>query len=160
MTTAFILLGIGFLAILCEFFLPGGIMGTVGALFILGSIVIFASNSDSLILTFGYIVITLVAFGLLVKFALWRIKHGKPGKTIYSDDDQEGFVASKWDRSLVGKDGFVSTDLKPGGHITIEGKQYSAISQSGYIPYGEGVTVIGGEGETLIVKQTTKRMHP
>jgi membrane-bound ClpP family serine protease len=160
MTTALIFLGVGFIAILLEFFLPGGIMGTVGALFVLGSIIVFAMNSDSLILTFAYIIITGVSFGLLVKFALWRIQHGTPGKTIYSDDDQEGFVASAWDKTLVGKDGTVSTDLKPGGHITIDGKQYSAISQSGYITSGEGITIIGGEGETLIVKQTTKRMNP
>lgn len=160
MTTALILLGIGLLAILLEFFLPGGILGTVGALFVVGSIIVFAMNSDSLILTFGYIIATVVSFGLLVKFALWRIRHGAPGKSIYSDDDQEGFVASTWDRTLVGKDGVVSSDLKPGGHITIDGRQHSAISQSGYIPLGEGVTVIGGEGETLIVKQTTKRINP
>ncbi len=160
MITALILLGVGFLAILLEFFLPGGILGTVGALFVLSSILVFAVNSDSLVLTFGYIIVTVVSFGLLVKFALWRIRHGEPGKTIYSDADQQGFVASSWDSALVGKDGLVSTDLKPGGHITIEGKQYSALSQSGYIQQGEGVTVIGGEGETLLVKQTTKRINP
>lgn len=160
MTTAFILLGVGLLAILMEFFLPGGVLGTVGALFVLGSIIVFAINSNSIILTILYFVGTITAFGVLVKFALWRIKHGKPGSTIYSDADQEGYVASTWDQSLVGKDGIVSSDLKPGGHITIDGKQYSANSQSGYISTGEGVTVIGGEGETLIVKQTTKRMTP
>ncbi len=43
-----------------------------------------------------------------------------------------------------------------GGHISIEGKQYSALSQSGYIVKGEKVTVIGGEGDTLIVRHNKK----
>ncbi len=152
MMTALVLLGIGLLAILLEFFLPGGILGTIGALFVLSSVVTFAMNSDSMLLTVGYIVVTGVSLGLLIKFALWRIQHGTPGSTVYSDKDQEGYVASTWDRSLVSKVGVVSTDLKPGGHVNIDGKSYSAISQSGYITKGAQIVVIGGEGETLNVK--------
>lgn len=155
MITALVLLIVGLLAILLEFFLPGGIFGAIGALFIIGSIVVFAMDSESILLTILYLVATGVAIFLLIKFALWKIRHGEPGKTIYSDKDQEGFTASSWDRSMQGKEATVSSDLKPGGHILIDGKQYSAISQSGYISKGEKVVVIGGEGESLQVKRTT-----
>lgn len=160
MTTAFILLGIGLLAILLEFFLPGGVLGTIGALFVLGSIITFALSSDSFIFTAIYIVVTGVVVTALVKFALWRIQHGRKGYSIYSDSDQEGFVASSWDESLVGKEGRVSTDLKPGGHVLVEGKQYSAISQTGYLSQGTEIKVIGGEGETLKVQQSTNFKKP
>lgn len=160
MTTAFILLGAGYAAILLEFFLPGAVLGTIGALFVLGSILFFALNSSSPALTFAYTIAVALSIGFLVKFALWSIRQGVFGKTFYSEDDQAGFIAATWDRTLVGREAVVSTDLKPGGHVFIDGKQYSALSQSGYIVKGEKVAVIGGEGETLIVKQITKKVNP
>lgn len=152
MITALILLGLGLFSVLLEFFLPGAIFAAIGALLILGSIVVFAMESDSLALTGGYIVAALIAFTLLVRFALWRIRRGAFGNTIYSDMDQEGFTASTWDPALKGKEGVVSSDLKPGGHVVVDGERYSAISQSGYIVKGEKIIVVGGEGESLIVK--------
>lgn len=153
MALALILLGIGLLAVVIEFFLPGGILGSIAAFFILSSIFIFAANSDNLLYTTFYIAGVIVLLLLLVKYILWRLRRGKLGRTIYSADDQEGFVAATWDRSLVGKEGVVFSDLKPGGYVKIEGKQYLAISQSGYIVKGNRIIVIGGEGDSLIVKQ-------
>jgi len=156
MITTLILLGIGLLSILLEFFLPGGILGTIGTLFVMASVIAFGSASDSFIQTVIYIIAVGVSLGLLIKFALWRIKNAKPGSSVYSDKSQEGYVASSWDKTLVGKDGVVFSDLKPGGHITIDGKNYSAISQSGYITKGEAIVVLSGEGETLNVKKLTQ----
>jgi membrane-bound serine protease (ClpP class) len=128
----------------------------IGALFIVGSIAFFIVASNSLLFSLLYIVGVIVLLAGLVKFALWKIQRGKPEDSIYSGADQEGYVASTWDRTLVGKDGIVATDLRPGGHIIIDNKPYPAISQSGYIIKGTRVTVIGGEGDALIVKQQMK----
>ncbi|CCB91728.1 putative membrane-bound serine protease [Waddlia chondrophila 2032/99] len=149
----FIWLAIGLLLIFLEFFLPGGVMGTLGALAVVASIVIFALQTDSVALVILYTLGCVVLFILLFRFALWRIRHGEPSKTIYADDAQEGFIASQYDKSLIGKMGIVDTDLKPGGHIIVEEKRHPAISLSGYISKGEKVEVISGEGESLIVKK-------
>jgi len=45
------------------------------------------------------------------------------------------------------------TDLKPGGYILVEGKQHQALSNTGYIVKGKEVKIIGGQEESLIVKQ-------
>lgn len=148
----FILLAVGLLLIFLEFFLPGGIMGTIGALVVLGSIVLFAMETDSGLLVVLFTTASILAVVLLFRFALWRIKHGEAGSTIYSDDAQEGYVASAFDETVIGKIGLVSSDLKPGGHILIEDKRHSAISLSGYITKGEKVKVVGGEGVSLTVK--------
>lgn len=149
----FVLLAVGLLLIFLEFFLPGGVMGTLGALVVLSSIVFFAMQTESLLYILLYAFGSFVLVYLLFRFALWRIQHGEPGKTIYSDDDQEGFTASAYDKATIGKIGVVDTDLRPGGHIIIEEKRHSAISRSGYISKGDNVKVIGGEGESLIVKK-------
>jgi len=149
----FVLLAVGLLLIFLEFFLPGGIMGTIGALVVMGSIVLFAMQTESMLYILLYTVGSVVIVALLFRFALWRIRHGEPGKTIYSDDAQEGFTASRFDTTAIGKSGLVDTDLKPGGHIIIDEKRHSAISVSGYISKGEKVKVIGGQGESLTVKK-------
>lgn len=149
----FIFLIAGLLLIFLEFFLPGGIMGTLGAIVVIASIAMFAMQYDSLILVVLYAFFSIVLVVVLFRFALWRITHGEPGKTIYSDDDQEGFIASHFDKSAIGKEGIVDTDLRPGGHIIVGDKRHSAISLSGYVSKGEKVKVIGGEGESLTVKK-------
>lgn len=156
MSTAIILLGIGLLSILLEFFLPGGVLGGIGALFLLASIFFFITASESLILSLFYVIGVFALLGLLIKFALWKLQRSTSSGSFYSKVDEEGYTASTWEQSLVGKNALVITDLRPGGHIVIDNKRYSAISQSGYLVKGTPVTVIGGEGDTLIVKQQIK----
>jgi len=143
--------------IFIEFFVPGAIMGTLGGLFVLASLIFFAMESDSLLATLVYFLVVCISLGLLFKFALWRIRRASPSFSIYSDASQKGFQASTFDEAAIGKVGTVLSDLKPGGYITIDGQQHQAISQSGYITKGSQVEVIGGQEESLIVKNYSKR---
>ncbi|MEX1012143.1 MAG: NfeD family protein [Waddliaceae bacterium] len=144
----FLLLAIGFFLIFAEFYLPGGIMGVLGTLTVVGSIIVFAMQSESPIYIILYLVGVVISLALVFKYALRRISRG----SLFSAGDQTGYYASSYDKELIGKVGTVATDLRPGGHIAIDGKRYSAISQSGYLSKGEKVVVIDGQGETLIVK--------
>ena len=154
--SSFVLLLLGLLLVFLEFFLPGAVLGIAGGIFMLVSVVVFAMESGSMVWTFFYVVGVCVALGLLIKFAMWRIRTAKPGYSIYSNDSQEGFQASQFDASVIGKKGIVATDLKPGGHILVDGKRIQAISQSGYISKGQEVVIIGGQEESLIVKTCKK----
>ncbi len=149
--TAFLLLVIGLLSIFIEFFLPGAVFGAIGALLVFSAIVVFLQNSDSIIASTVFVVSSFVAVALLIKFALWRIRHSSG--SLYLKGDQKGYFASSWDHSLIGRTGIVLSDLKPGGHILIDGIKCSALSKSGYITKGEEVIVIDGEGDSLIVKK-------
>jgi membrane-bound serine protease (ClpP class) len=147
---------LGFLLIFLEFYLPGAVMGVTGGLLVLASIIIFAMQTQSPLAIILYILGTTVLLAALIKFTLWRIRQAKPDYSIYSNADQEGYQASQFDASAIGKRGIVLTDLKPGGHILVEGKRLQAISQSGYISKGAEVVVIGGQEESLIVKLSSK----
>ncbi len=152
----YILVLIGLLLIYVEFFLPGIVIGTIGGLMVAAGILTFASLSHSAL---AIILFTLVSLGLaaaLIRFALWSIPRTKPERSIYSDSAQNGYYASSYDKSAIGKRGQVVSDLKPGGHIQVLGKVHQAISVSGYLPKGEEVEVISGEGESLVVKQVKK----
>lgn len=156
----FILLGLGLFSILTEFFVPGAIMGIIGCLLILAAIILFVIQTNSVVAIIFFIIGTLIAVALMIRFALWRIVSNKSGFSIYSRDDQEGYRASKFDPNVIGKTGIVLSDLKPGGYILIEGNQHQAISVSGYLPKGTEVIVLSGQEESLIVKSLTKETRP
>jgi membrane-bound ClpP family serine protease len=150
----FILLMAGLFLIYLEFFIPGAVMGIAGALLIIASIFMFIMGQSSSLLIVCYLVFVGISIALVIKYALWRIPKGKPENSIYSSAQQQGFQASDFDRTTIGKIGMVLSDLKPGGYILVEGKQHQAISESGYIPQGEQVLILKGEGDSLIVKKT------
>lgn len=154
--TPFIFLGIGLLLILIEFYLPGAVMGIAGGILVLTSIVLFAMQNASPIWIILYVVGVAISIILLVKFAIWKIRTAQPNHSIYLASDQKGYQASSFDASVIGKTGVVVTDLKPGGHILIEGKRLQAISQSGYLTKGTEVIVLSGQEESLIVKPVKK----
>lgn len=151
----FVLLVLGLLLILLEFYVPGAVMGVMGGIAILASILLFA-QTHSLGAVILFILAAIVCIVFLIRFALWRIVKAKPGQSIYLHEDQEGYVASSYDASAIGKAGTVLSDLKPGGYILVDGKQHQAISIAGYIPRGEKVVVISGQEESLIVKSIKK----
>lgn len=152
----YILLVVGLVLIYLEFYLPGIVMGTAGALMIIGSIFLFVIQHDSPLAIILYFLACIGLVAAVIKFALWRIPRAKKEYSIYSHGAQNGYQASSFDAAAIGKTGIVLSDLKPGGYIMIEGTQHQAISESGYIPQGEEVIVIRGEGESLIVKSVTK----
>jgi membrane-bound serine protease (ClpP class) len=148
----FYLAAIGYLLIFLEFFLPGAILGTLGGISLVVSIYYFAIIYPFPLWIVLYVLGIILLLPLVFKFALWKIRTAKPDYSIYSGYDQEGYVASTYDKTAIGKVGTVLTDLKPGGHILIEGKKHAAISMSGYVPKGEEIIVVSGDGESLNVK--------
>ena len=138
---------IGLILIYLEFFIPGAILGAVGILFLISSLVMVGmSLSLTYFGVFFFVLVALVIFTL--KLGLNRTK-----KIISLRGDQAGYVASSFDQTLIGKKGVVLSDLKPSGHIQIDNTPYQAISESLYIIKGTSIVVVGGRGSYLIVKE-------
>lgn len=153
---SYLLLLLGMLLIFIEFFLPGAVMGTLGSILVIASIFAFASETTSGTALFMYIAAICIALYFLVKFAIRQMLKTKSSHTIYSDASQVGYVASAFDASLIGKEGVVISDLKPGGYILVEGKKAQALSVTGYLTEGTRIIVISGQEESLIVKPVQK----
>lgn len=145
---------LGLLLIYFEFFLPGIILGVLGGILLVLSIVlyVFLMSPDVLSLII-YIISLLICVLLMVRLALATVKRKKEKNSFYLDKNQEGYIASIHQKELYGKTGLAATDLKPSGYIKIEEDFYQAISKSGYIKKDEKVEVEGGEGARLIVKK-------
>lgn len=140
--TSFVLLLIGWLLIFLEFFLPGGILGTLGGAIVVLSMIV-AAGSSSALFTIGFAILAGIGVWLIIRFALHRITHSS---SLYSGEDQQGFVASDVDQAVVDQEGVALTDLKPSGHVEVLGNRYQAVSQSGYINQGTKIIVTGGQG--------------
>lgn len=152
MLIAFILLVISLWLVYLEFFLPGGIMGTAGAVGFLGSLVVAAQEAPNLAVLFLFFIVA--ATGLLLTFrtALARVRKGKQENSVYLSGDQEGYRAPKFDESLVGQKGKAACDLRPSGYILLNGVRHQAVSRSGFVKEGQEIEVVGGEAGHLIVK--------
>jgi len=158
--TTLIFLIFGLLFIFLEFYLPGAILGTIGGVFLVLSVIDMAVSTNSALITLLYLIVLLALVTLLIRYILRTIPRTKQEYSIYLHKDQEGYRASTYDPTVIGKTGIVLSDLKPGGYITIEGVKHQAISQSGYIPQGDPVEVIGGKEESLIVRSPHKEGSP
>lgn len=148
----FLFLAIGFLLIFFEFFLPGGILGIAGGALIILSVIFFSLQANSAWMVILYVAVTIVLLIVLTKAILWRMR-SKKGGGIFLDTAQEGYVASHFDKELIGQQGVALSDLKPAGHILVNGKRVQAVSKMGYLKKGTKIEVISGDGAHLIVRR-------
>lgn len=151
MAIIFLLAIVGMILIFLEFFLPGAVLAVIGALALLVSLGLFFAKYPAFLGVLYLFSLLLVLF-FTCKLAIWRIKSSRCKGNFYHSEDQEGYLASSFDISLIGKEGVVSTELKPAGHILIGGQLYQALSETGFIEKGNSVKVVGGKGSHLIVR--------
>ena len=143
-----ILGAVGLLLIFLEFFLPGAVMAVGGGLLLLASLYFFHMENPSALLFFAYLIgLAGLVYGV-IRLAMWSVK-----KKIRSAADQEGFTAVSYPIEMIGKIGSAVTDLRPSGHIVIDGKSFQAVAKTGYINKNCPVEVLSGEGSHLIVNE-------
>ncbi|MBI5274270.1 MAG: hypothetical protein HY860_04365 [Chlamydiales bacterium] len=143
---------VGLIFVMLEFFLPGGVVGTIGMLLFLVSYLFCFQQLETITqMAFATIVYVTVMVSL-VRFITYTIKKSK-ANTIYLSADQEGFLASSFDKGLVGTSGVAISNLSLSGKIEINGKQYPAVSESEYIEAGTMVMVVDGKGGYFIVRR-------
>ncbi len=149
----FIFLIAGLLMVCLELFLPGGVIGVLGGLSLLGAIVMGFSAFGSA--TGTYIMIAIVLL-LCVSVILW-IKYFPRtimGKSMTLAKDGSDFKASDDQyQKLVGKEGESVTELRPAGIVAIDGARYDVVSDGSLIEKGARVRVIKTNGNRIVVRQ-------
>jgi membrane-bound serine protease (ClpP class) len=151
MILAILLSILGYALLYLEFFLPGIIMGLFGGVLIASGAVLFLLEGAGFLWSFAYILLSVGMAIFTCRLALRHIK--KRRGSYYLTDDQEGYVGVEFDKTLIGRSGEVATDLRPSGHISIEGNRYQAVAEMGYITKGSAVDIIGGRSGHLIVRK-------
>lgn len=149
---AYVLLALGLLFTWLEFYMPGGAFAVAAAIFVLGSLVTFFSESGSVVASSIFFAATCVAVIAVIRFSIWRIRKSADKNTFFLSKDQEGYIAAELDKTLIGKKGRTVTECGPSGYAIIEGKRYPIICRGPYLNKDVEVEVIAKELGNYIVK--------
>ena len=136
-----------------EFFVPGGILGVVGSIALVGAIMVGFSAFG--VQTGLISAISIVIGGMILMF-LWikYCPHSFMGKWLTLEEsgkDFKSFDASR--KELIGKTGIANTALRPAGMVLIDDKKVDVVAESGFISKGTTVKVIEVAGSRIAVRQ-------
>lgn len=136
-----------------EVFLPGGILGIIAGLCLLGgtgfAFVEFGLSGGLIALVVAVVLVAAVLYfevAILPKTAM--------GKKLFLQKTIDGTSSPARERDYVGTVGVTLTALGPSGFIEIDGKRLEAFSRSGFLEADVPVTVVGTDNFRLIVTPT------
>ena len=157
MTLIFVLFAIGIFLLALEVIVPGGVLGIVGGLSLLGGVLVafdrFGPGGGAWALAAGLLV---TAIALYLEFVL--LPRSRLAKALSLTATVEGRSQPPVaDASLTGRTGVAVTTLAPTGIVECEGRRYEAFSRSGLIAAGAPVQVTAVETFRILVipAQTT-----
>jgi membrane-bound ClpP family serine protease len=159
-TWAFLLLALGLVFLVLEFFVPsGGALAVVCALSLIAAIVVgfVAGPWTGLVILLTICLVVPAAAGAAVRW--WP--DTPIGRLILvqrpqsSDDVLPETVAYRGLKDLVGRRGLAKGLMVPSGLVVIDGKSYDAVSEGTPIEPGQRVLVVSVSTQRLIVRPDT-----
>ena len=155
MTLIILLFALGILLLVVEVIVPGGILGVIGGLLMLGGSVLafvqYGTGGGTLAVTLA------LALALLALFIEIRVlPKTRLGKRAFLTSQVTGVSAAFGEeaRALIGESAEALTMLSPSGYVRVDGRRYEAFCQSGQVPVGAALEVIGADNFRLIVSPT------
>lgn len=152
MTAILLCFALGLLLLFFEVFVPGAVLGILGGIFMLiGSGLAFSA--------YGFeggalaVAVATVLLGGTLYFELRVLPRTRWGRKMFLDGAVQGASQPPPARAdeVVGQTGETLTTLAPSGFVQIGGRRYEAASQSGLLPKGTPVRVVGVETFRLTV---------
>ena len=138
----------GLLAMFIELFLPGAVLGLVGLLAVVGS-VIFAFSSDHNVA--GVIMVVIGVLWVPLFFIMWK---GVVGKFLAIKTDQRDFRPSTTvHEDLVGLEGEAMSMLRPSGIARLGERRYDVVTRGEMLKKGTYIKVIEVSGNRIVVKE-------
>jgi membrane-bound serine protease (ClpP class) len=152
--TFFVLLLAGLILVGAEIFVPGGILGTIGGLSLLGAVIISFVTFDLVVA--GYITLGIMALTGLAVYVWSKYFPGSPlGRKMFISDNLKDYRGTEDGLGkLVGKEGVAMSDLHPGGFALIDGKRVDVVTQGEMIDKDEPVKVLETQSNRVIVTKT------
>ena len=146
-----LLLGIGLVMI--EVIVPGGIVGGIGVLCMLGGTVaaFFEYGATGGAVALGG---SLAALGLGLYLELRFLPRSRLGRKLFLKAQVKcSATSAPGDSDLTNQRGQAVTTLAPSGFVVINGRRFEAFSRSGYVESGTAVVVRGRDNFRLIVEK-------
>lgn len=151
---AIVLLVIGIVLIIAEFYVSGGIVGALGIGAVIGSL--FMSGYDlghmSLSIGIAFLVAVILAVILVRRVGMDK---GVFRKVILKEQitTEQGYVSSENRLELIGVEGIAATPLRPSGSGVFEEERLDVISEGGFIGENMRIKIVKVEGVRIVVKE-------
>tara|TARA_B100001248_G_scaffold262738_1_gene262099 strand:+ start:17363 stop:17830 length:468 start_codon:yes stop_codon:yes gene_type:complete len=152
MITIATLIVIGLIFIFFEVIVPGGILGLLGAASFITAWV-FAFELHGAMGTIVAFLASLLSAVIVLVLEFKYLPKTKLGKRFFLKTSVESQSTHEpADNTILGKTGHALTSLAPSGMVEIDGAQYEASSESGWIEEGTSIIVVQKDNFRLIVK--------
>lgn len=151
-----ILFIVGIALLLLEFFLPGAIVGIIGGLCILWSILIAGES----VVQMGIYLLIAIAIAIVTGIILTKV-FGKRiqlfNKIVLKDStsSEKGYISNKSRLELIGLTAEALTALRPSGTIVVGDERIDAVTEGSFIDKGTKVKIIKAEGARIVVREIT-----
>lgn len=155
MNAILLLFLLGLLLLAGEVFVPGAVLGVIGAAAMLAGCVIsfhqFGPAGGALATG-----IALALLGLTLYIELVWLPKSRVGKklVVQSASDATSQPPLAEPSLVVGKTAEAVTTLAPSGYVVVDGKRYEAFCQTGHAAKGATLRVVGLDNFRLIVTQS------
>jgi len=150
-TTLYIALLIaGILMLGAEIYLPGGILGVVGAVALVAAIVVGFRIGPA----FGWAGVWVAVLTTALGLWLWVrfFPRTRIGRRLTLSADGRDFKARSEDLGrLVGHSGVATTDLRPAGIALIDGRRVDVVTDGEWVETGRPIRVVRVEGIRVVV---------
>ncbi|MFG6114287.1 nodulation protein NfeD [Halobacillus sp. MO56] len=154
---AIILLVLGIVLVVAEFFLPGGIAGVAGAVAIVSSLMLSGADTGHMAMSIGIaILVAIVASVILFKYL--GLERGFFRHIILQEatTTDKGFVSSVSRLELIGLEGETLTPLRPSGTAVFDDERLDVVSEGRFLQAGQPVKIIKTEGSRIVVRELNK----
>ena len=144
----------GYILILVEGFIPGGVFGMAGAFCIaVGAYFVHQEFGGFIAPTLTFLIGALG--GLIIVFLEFKwLSRSKFGKKLFLSSSTDGVSNKKLPgKEIVGCQGKTLTEHKPEGIVLLDGKNYDAYCEDGFLPVGESIIVTGVDDFRIRVKK-------
>ena len=136
-----------------EIFIPGGILGVVGALLWVGAAIVGGTSFSSpwnLLSGFFLLIIGILTFFLWFKF----FPKSRMGKVLTLQDNAKDYKAPWPGENLKeGMEGVALTVMRPAGLALIEGERVDVVADGEWIEKGDAIKIVEtGEGHIVVTK--------
>ncbi|CAM5195883.1 NfeD-like partner-binding protein OS=Ureibacillus acetophenoni OX=614649 GN=SAMN05877842_102251 PE=4 SV=1 [Ureibacillus acetophenoni] len=148
---------IGFALIIGELFIPGGIVGVIGAALVIISL-LFAGESVVYMAYSILIAMFIAVIGMVIMMKFLGKNLHFFSKLVLRDatTTDEGYVSNENRYELIGKVGETLTPLRPSGTIQVDKERLDVVSEGSYINSNKKVEIIRVEGSRIVVREIIK----
>lgn len=151
-----VLLLIGLFLLGAEIYLPGGVIGFIGVLALIGAVIAGFYAFGAQWGFFSAVAIIVLSGLCIVIWIKYFPRTGMGKKLTLSRDGKPYRSAPDEFKGLIGKEGIAQSHLRPSGMALVDGRRIDVVAEGSWIPDGMRIRIVAVEGNRVIVRPVSE----